>query len=423
MKKVLFTISLLVSLFTIQAQWTQTAQGGSSDIIAHKGKLFALTVAQKLVVSNNNGDSWTDITTDTLSGRPDFVVSAGNRLYVATYNNFNAHGLIYYSTDEGLSWALDTAGMPNAIVQAPGKADVRKLFVYNGDQLVANFGGPDAYCTKKTTEAAWVVMTDLASLDPDHYVAKGDSLLAFGSGTTLKYSTNMGQSFTDITGNGLPNFYVPKSVYLNSGKRIYLGVDLSIQGRTALYYSDDFGSNWDSVSIFKYVGTTFTGQRQNLTAIYSKDDAVYMALYNDQSNTTADVFRSADAGQSFVKDTVGLKVDNFSTEQVLKFYEHNGRLFSVHNNTDIHYKSLGNTISLLEYERSDIEVFPNPTTGIVHFSAGVKSVELFAISGKRFFVAVDESSTVDLSALPKGIYLFRFVTTEGTEYRKKLLIH
>jgi photosystem II stability/assembly factor-like uncharacterized protein len=423
MKRILCTLGLAVSIFTAHAQWTQTSAGGGSDITAHNGKLFALTTSQQLIVSTNNGGSWSDVTTDTLEGRPDFLASAGNRLYVATYNVNNAHGLIYYSTDDGASWTLDTVGMPNALLQPPGKGDVRKLLSYDGDRLVANFGGVDAYCTKRTTDAAWTVMTDLASHDPDHYITKGDSLMAIGTGAIIKYSTNGGQSFSDISSTGLPSAYAPTCVHRSTTGRIYMALNLFIQQRTALFYSDDFGATWDSLNIYSYVKTNFVGQRQTITALFSRGNAVYMAFNNDKSNTTADIFRSDNAGQTFVKDTVGLKIDNFPTEQVLRFYEHDNRLFSVHNNTDIHYTNLGGApIGLAEHREGAIRIYPNPTTADIYFSEGVHRVQVYGVNGVLYFEEKDTVDALQLQRIPKGMYIIVFTDQGGSKHQQRLLI-
>jgi photosystem II stability/assembly factor-like uncharacterized protein len=417
MRKTLFFLLSFSSFCFVNAQWTATTLGGSSDLTAHNGKLFALTAMQKLVVSSDNGTSWTDITTDTLSGRQDFLASAGNRLYVATYNNGTAAGLIYYTTDEGVSWQLDTAGMP-PLIFGGGKADVRVLQAYNSTKLVGNFGGADAYYTKDITDASWTIMPDLASLDPDKYLSRNDTLLAF-AGNGMRFSTDNGQTFSNITTSGMPAFQEINAVFWDNN-RIYLGADMYINNITTIFYSDDFGSNWDSLSISKYVGTDFTTQRQTLTAFYANGSNIYFALYNDQANTTADIFLSTNGGQSFLKDSVGLTVDNFQTEQVIKLLEVNGRLFSVHNNTDIHYKSVGNNIGLNESKMSSVGFYPNPASHQIHFEEDIVSCYIYSLDG-RLCHSAKNSTTIQFDLRP-GIYLVKATDINGLELNEKLII-
>lgn len=375
MKSTILILSVALATLQLQAQWNAASLGGSADIAAHNGKLFCLTATTALQVSANNGTSWTDITTDTLSGREDFVVSSGDRLYVATYNNFNAHGLIYYSTDEGQSWILDTAGMPSALFQPPGKADVQRLHAFGNGNLIATFGSADGYYRKNITDTEWQIIPDLASLDPLEYCSSGDTVVAFGSGPTIMYSTDDGASFQSIAATGLPSVFTTTGVHWDRGQRMYLGIDDFNGSATRFLYSDDFGSSWTDFDIEALVGTNFIGVRQEITAVYGLQENVFFALYNDMANSTADIFGSGNSGQTFAKDTTGLTVDGFSTEFVKKFLWNDNRLFSVHSNTDIHYKGLSGPVIGIETPSAEaLRIFPNPTQGIVRFSEPVQNI-------------------------------------------------
>lgn len=421
MKNTFYTLLAVLALQGINAQWTQTNLGGSKSLVEHNNKLFAIAGTQNLVVSTDNGTSWTDITTDTLSGRQDFLASAGNRLYLATYNNFTAHGLIYYSTDDGVSWDLDTAGMTKAIFQPPGKADVRTIFAYNNDQLVANFGGADAYYTKSITDARWRLMPDVAGLDPDFYTTRNDTLVAFGTSPAILFSTDNGISFSTINSTGLPNSFKVTDTYWDKNGRIYLAVNNFSQSRTGLYFSNDFGSTWDSLNIFSLIGTDFTSTRQNITALYANGTTITFSLYNDKANTTADIFTSIDAGQTFIKDTVGLKADNFSTEFVLDMVEVKGRLFSMHSNTDIHYKTVSGTVTLEEGKKAVVfSFYPNPAKNQILLTEHLSDIEIIDNCGKRCaFLENGKTLTFDL---PTGMYLIKGITAKGKIGLAKLMV-
>lgn len=72
-----------------------------------------------------------------------------------------------------------------------------------------------------------------------------------------------------------------------------------------------------------------------------------------------------------------------------------------------------------------IQVYPNPTDGIIHISSGIKNAyELFHISGipvKKGIIA--GQVTLDCSGLPSGIYFLRFRDDTGKTHTQKIVIH
>ena len=65
----------------------------------------------------------------------------------------------------------------------------------------------------------------------------------------------------------------------------------------------------------------------------------------------------------------------------------------------------------------DVKVFPNPTTGTVNFSQEVRHVEVYDNMGRRV-LSDDNTYTLDLSAMRKGLYTLRLTTEQGTVLRK-----
>ena len=65
----------------------------------------------------------------------------------------------------------------------------------------------------------------------------------------------------------------------------------------------------------------------------------------------------------------------------------------------------------------EVKVYPNPTTGIVNFSEEVRHVEAYDNMGRRVLSA-DNTYTLDLSAMCKGLYTLRITTEQGTVLRK-----
>lgn len=72
-----------------------------------------------------------------------------------------------------------------------------------------------------------------------------------------------------------------------------------------------------------------------------------------------------------------------------------------------------------------IQVYPNPTDGILHISSGTKNAyELFHISGlpvKKGYIS--GQVVLDCSGLPSGIYFLRFRDDIGKTYTQKIVIY
>lgn len=70
-----------------------------------------------------------------------------------------------------------------------------------------------------------------------------------------------------------------------------------------------------------------------------------------------------------------------------------------------------------EYDATNCEVFPNPTTGLLHVnSPSLQRIEVVDLGGRK--VMESKNNSVDLSNLPKGHYLIRIVTSCGTSVRR-----
>lgn len=79
----------------------------------------------------------------------------------------------------------------------------------------------------------------------------------------------------------------------------------------------------------------------------------------------------------------------------------------------------GNTgnVGISSVNGNEINVFPNPTTGMVNIDAeGLNRVEVLDMTGRT--VLTSNATTVDMSNLSNGVYMFRVVTDNGTSLKK-----
>ncbi|MBQ1652729.1 MAG: T9SS type A sorting domain-containing protein, partial [Bacteroidales bacterium] len=67
---------------------------------------------------------------------------------------------------------------------------------------------------------------------------------------------------------------------------------------------------------------------------------------------------------------------------------------------------------------NDINIFPNPTTGIVNIEAeGLNKVVVYDVTG-RMMMSVANESTIDISNLEAGVYFFSVETENGSAMKK-----
>jgi hypothetical protein len=72
------------------------------------------------------------------------------------------------------------------------------------------------------------------------------------------------------------------------------------------------------------------------------------------------------------------------------------------------------TVGQLGIQEQDLHLlslYPNPTTGIIHFSKEIKSVELYNLAGQKLNVQLQQSKHINLSHLPNGTYILKTLDT------------
>lgn len=86
---------------------------------------------------------------------------------------------------------------------------------------------------------------------------------------------------------------------------------------------------------------------------------------------------------------------------------------------------VNNPLSTTDFDSSTIELYPNPTTGIVYFKSNYNAdVEILDLTGKVLMTAknISNDETINLNGLQAGIYLAKFVS-EGREEIKKIILN
>lgn len=77
-----------------------------------------------------------------------------------------------------------------------------------------------------------------------------------------------------------------------------------------------------------------------------------------------------------------------------------------------------------EVETNTIDVFPNPSSGIVHFQGdNIYEIKIIAANGQllKTITNVKNLSSIDLRSFPKGLYNLNFTTTTGSTTKEIIL--
>ena len=82
-------------------------------------------------------------------------------------------------------------------------------------------------------------------------------------------------------------------------------------------------------------------------------------------------------------------------------------------------------LSISEQISSDIQLFPNPTSGVINFTASskIKNIEIIDFQGKIVIRKTFNSlnAEIDLEMLQKGIYFCNIITSKGSVYKKIII--
>jgi hypothetical protein len=386
---------------------------GNTAVGIHNGKLFAANSTSGLQVSTNNGQTWTVVNADILNASE--IVSTGARLYVVS-SGFGCSD-IYYSTNDGVSFAKDSIGLPVCGVVA-GRNPLASITAFK-DILVASLDGPDFEFTKKNSDTAWKDITYFDPNDPGNFAVRNDTMWATTNGSTsngIAWSTD-GLNWTSPVCNGIPIYYVPNHLAWVGNRVLVNGLDVSngVGVDTILKYSDDYGNSFQDINIKQYLDGyaffSFTG-KQPIIGMYAGYNNLYLALGQDVLESAPELIVSTDKGNTFVKDTVGLPHNHLgSLFEITNMVFLNGWAFAQVNSGDVYRKKISSTSAIEEASLHPIKIYPNPAQSYFTISNPTQSnctVCIYNCIGTQLSTYINPA-TINVSHLPKGNY---FVTTQ-----------
>ena len=81
----------------------------------------------------------------------------------------------------------------------------------------------------------------------------------------------------------------------------------------------------------------------------------------------------------------------------------------------------GGSLGVADVAKKSLSVYPNPAKDIINFSEEVSNIKIADFSGKIVKNIATEERTIDVSDLPKGIYVVTAITKDGKSINHKVI--
>ena len=352
----------------------------------------------------------------------------------------------YLSTDDGVSWARRSNGLPTSLNFFP------KTFVVDGSNLFAGTNGGGGVYLTTDNGGAWAASnTGLGSTAVHALVLDNNSLIAGTLNGGVFESTDHGSSWHDLN-NGITSLAI--HALLVTPGQLFAGSDGGV------FVSSNSGRNWSLPS----------GSPLDVRSLAALGSDIFVATRFDG------IFRTTDNGTTWAADTAGM-----TSLDVRVIIEHNGNLFAGTGSSGVYLSTdVGGSWSQINTGLSNMSIlslatnattlyagaqvggvwtrplskvvgvseqrvavpsgfaleqnYPNPfnpsTTIRYHIGAeGRVSLKVFNVLGGELETIVGEakaagdySVTWDASNYPSGLYFYRLSSQGHSEVKSMLLI-
>ena len=352
----------------------------------------------------------------------------------------------YRSTNNGLNWAIINNGFQttNHIVYD---------FAYNNGKLWCSTSGTGPYYSTNNGDL-WIREYSY-NIYPSYSIETNDQYVYASDGSSMKYTTNLGQNWTNTgSTNGLGGLVISNnnvfaatyggdiyksvlgstswvSIYGNLPNNLYV-YDLRFKNNIlyiatngGVWNSTNEGINWSNINIFNFSTPFTTIEVLNTHIIASTQNKVYL---------------TADNGSNWAEITGALPVT--SNNQIREIAYNSNYIFVILYNTGFVYRrplseiiiSITPISTIVPDRYSLSQNYPNPfnpTTNInfnVPKSGNVKMI-VYDINGREVSTLVNQVMTpgsykvdFDGSNLSSGIYYYTMTSGEFVETKKMMLV-
>lgn len=200
--------------------------------------MFASTPNGGFSRSTTGGSSWTGATNG-MSGGADWVAPWKQDPQVAT-RLYAGRSQMFVSNNLGANWTAltSTGGSGNIIEFAIAPSNNQVIYVIHGTSIRKTTNGGTSWTNVTGTLPVGSGAPTFITISPTDPNKAWVTLSGYSAGNKVFQTVNGGTSWTNISSN-LPNIPANCSVYqLNTGDRIYVGMDVGV------YYKDNSSSSW-----------------------------------------------------------------------------------------------------------------------------------------------------------------------------------
>lgn len=423
MKKVTLLLSLFFTL-QLNAQWDScgiTANVNNPYIeaidafIIHQGRLISHNFFDGLQFSDDNGQSWDTLPQSGMSGTPIEFYEFDQKLYASTMVNGTAGGVQYYSTDKGLSWTTDSAGMPGSAVNANYKASVLKAQQF-GDYLFYKFNIPNPYYWRHKDSTVYHADQFANSNFMNDFTIENDTIWT-AMGGSFYYLDQARGSYQQPANNNL-GFAIGTAVAKSDANIFMISRDSNLDW--ILFRSQDYGNNWDTLYMQNILGQgTFTAR--SINSIYIDGTELWLGAGPKGTNEKVEILYSSDLGNSWTYQNQNLPTDPNGTNSVQRFYPAGGYLFAHLSFKDVY--RMARNVGLNENNHAQLDLYPNPSEDYfsLESSKEIMSVKLMDLRGNTLehYHAMRRYS---IKKLPAGLYLVQVYFNDGESLQKQILV-
>jgi len=448
MKKPLLLTILLFSIIISNAQWeivTQNIGNGvtaRTDIeIAPDGTIYMAYLSYSSgdyhgMVKKYNGSSWETVGNGSIFEqstyyRFDMEIASDGTLFIAYNDETTGERKMSVSKFNGSDWELVGAqGFSDGEIQFPQMAFdsndapyvVYRDFSNGHDATVQKFNGTDWELVGEagfTESGAWCTSIILDQ-DDIPYVSYQD----WANGQKISVNRFIDGEWEAV---GSPGFSIAEAWTTD------MGIDAenvpyimyNDQGDNDNTYMKKWnGGSWETVG----GGSVSTDAGLDANFIFDVYNNIYVVFQDySVSQAPASVKKLVDNNWQYLGDAgfagtncryTTITIDNEGFILIAYVEMYNGQSLTV-------AKYPTQISSLNEIIEPKIQVYPNPTSGIIHIKIHpdeqIISVLVINISGKIVFMSDYFNSAIDLSCLRKGPYFVR-VKTSNNKYIEKVIV-
>jgi photosystem II stability/assembly factor-like uncharacterized protein len=415
MKKLILISSMMVGLFYTgaRAQWVQTSGAVDTNVtrFAVSGSnIFAATNTGyntgNVVVSTDNGTSWSNVGTGLPSREIDALAAVGSNLFVSLDD-----AGIYLSTNNDSSWTHTS--MPAAYIRS---------ITAIGSNL---FAGDYYYGVYRSTDngTTWTQMdSGLTALAVNVLIPSGSNLFDGTSGGGVFLSTNNGTNWTAVNTGFSKTTYGYIDAMTVSGTNLFAGTY-----EAGVFLSTNNGANWTAASNgLPMIGISY----DQILAFAASGKNIFVAP------SGGGVYLSTNDGTSWTSVNTGLKYMGIKALAV-----NGGYLFAGGDSSGVWRRPLSEMITAVKGNENDVpktfslsQNYPNPfnPTTVINYqvpASAMVTLKVYDVLGREVATLINGrqnagyyNATFNAANLPSGVYFYRLEAGTYHNTRKLLLL-